>query len=57
MFLNPRPNRPYCKKHGTEYSGYMCPECAQELVNRRNNQDHEFLLIVCPNCQEKIFIL
>jgi len=36
----PQPRSKYCRKHGREYHGYMCPECAKEAeaseVERRN---------------------
>ena len=53
IFQNPIPNRSYCKRHGTEYSGYMCPECVQELANKSKSKDIEWVLLVCPKCQQK----
>jgi len=33
-----KPKRAYCRKHGIEYSGYMCPECRMELERAAKNK-------------------
>lgn len=42
-----KPKRAYCRKHGIEYSGYMCPECRMEMEqggkdrqSRKQEQSH-----------------
>lgn len=68
MFSNPTPRRPYCRKHGIEYVGYTCPECAQEMrkeaeaknptkpINGNNKKNEPLKYIppvICPKCHEK----
>ena len=53
MSFSNKPKRFYCNKHSTEYSGYMCPECVQELANKSKSKDIEWVLLVCPRCQNK----
>src|SRR4030042_5208790 len=55
----------YCKKHGREYRGYICPECAQEMRNKASQRDsikpsksnkkdaEKVTLLVCPICKEQ----
>ena len=33
-----KPKREYCRKHGIEYSGYMCPECRMEMERESHSQ-------------------
>jgi len=37
MFPRPTPKRKYCRKHGIEYDGYLCPECREEMGRRESN--------------------
>ncbi len=45
MFPRPTPKRPYCRKHSIEYTGYLCPECREELSkigkDKSNTKSHK----------------
>jgi len=32
-----KPKRAYCRKHGIEYSGYICPECRMEMERKSHS--------------------
>lgn len=36
---SPVPKRDYCRKHGREYSGYLCPECRAEMEKRADSKE------------------
>ena len=38
-----KPKRAYCRKHGIEYSGYMCPECRMEIEHAEKVKQDEKL--------------
>jgi hypothetical protein len=45
IFQPPIPRENYCRKHGSSYSGNICPECAADREREAKNR-------VCPYCQQ-----
>lgn len=45
IFQPPIPRENYCGKHGSSYSGNICPECAADREREARNR-------VCPCCQQ-----
>ena len=41
MFPRPTPRRQYCRRHGREYDGYLCPECREEMGRKGSDSSVE----------------